>query len=117
MNYPTCNCDGPLRYSDNRHASDCPLAPDLKGWLFYPHDGELENGSRRADGSRARRRFLGRAPEVGLAAGRWQRNNDSAAVFLIQTTPVFSPQCRRSFARRQGNLRGAFFLRTLRIYG
>jgi hypothetical protein len=20
------------------------LAPDLKGWLFYPHDGELQNG-------------------------------------------------------------------------
>jgi hypothetical protein len=27
-----------------RHFIDCPLAPDVTGWLFYPHDGELENG-------------------------------------------------------------------------
>jgi hypothetical protein len=38
-----CDCD-PDEFGDGRHTPDCPFAPDITGWLFYPHDGELENG-------------------------------------------------------------------------
>jgi hypothetical protein len=41
---PACTCDGPAEFGDGRHEPDCLRAPDLAGWLFYPHDGELEDG-------------------------------------------------------------------------
>ena len=28
----------------HRHEEGCALAPDLTGWLRYPHDGGIENG-------------------------------------------------------------------------
>jgi hypothetical protein len=45
-----CTCEIPSDYNDpdrpeyDRHEPDCALAPDLTGWLWYEHDGELERG-------------------------------------------------------------------------
>jgi hypothetical protein len=48
---PGCTCDGPSEYNYpnnvayHRHGFECALAPNLNdGWLFYQHDGELEEG-------------------------------------------------------------------------
>jgi hypothetical protein len=45
-----CTCVLPSVYNDpdrpgyGRHEFECACAPNLEGWLFYPHDGELEGG-------------------------------------------------------------------------
>ena len=47
---PGCTCGCPHYYNDpdnpayDRHEFECNLAPDLEDWLFYEHDGELEEG-------------------------------------------------------------------------
>jgi hypothetical protein len=38
-----CTCVRPSEY-DDRHELGCALTTDLETWLFYDHDGELENG-------------------------------------------------------------------------
>jgi hypothetical protein len=38
-----CTCDA-LSGFDDQHTPECALMPDLRSWLFYPHDGELEDG-------------------------------------------------------------------------
>jgi hypothetical protein len=45
-----CTCEAPSEYNErgnpayDRHEINCKLAPDVEGWLWYPHDGELEEG-------------------------------------------------------------------------
>jgi hypothetical protein len=46
-----CSCQCPSEYNvpenpraDDRHEVYCALTPDLDNWLFYAHDGELEQG-------------------------------------------------------------------------
>ena len=45
-----CTCENKSDYNHkentdmHRHEKGCALAPDLTGWLRYPHDGGLENG-------------------------------------------------------------------------
>jgi len=45
-----CTCENKSDYNHkentdmHRHEEGCALAPDLTGWLRYPHDGGLENG-------------------------------------------------------------------------
>jgi hypothetical protein len=47
---PGCTCEAPSEFnrrenpSYDRHEPECALAPDVKGWLWYPHDGELDRG-------------------------------------------------------------------------
>ena len=47
---PGCTCDYPSEYNSetdpdhDRHELGCDLAPDVTGWNWYPHDGELEGG-------------------------------------------------------------------------
>jgi len=47
---PGCTCNAPSEYNNednvsiHRHEEECALAPNLEGWLWYPHDGEIENG-------------------------------------------------------------------------
>ena len=39
-----CTCVG-SEYRDDRHTLECLCAPEIPNhWLWYPHDGELENG-------------------------------------------------------------------------
>jgi hypothetical protein len=44
----TCKKKSDYNHKENtdmhRHEEGCALAPDLTGWLRYPHDGGLENG-------------------------------------------------------------------------
>jgi len=55
MNTQRCTCRRVSEFNKNqgrtaafvpyeRHELECALSPDLDDWLFYPHDGELENG-------------------------------------------------------------------------
>lgn len=44
-----CTCESISEYNSedpiyDRHEPECALSPNLDGWLWYPHDGELENG-------------------------------------------------------------------------
>ena len=45
-----CTCENKSDYNHKentdvrRHKEGCALAPDLTGWLRYPHDRGLENG-------------------------------------------------------------------------
>jgi hypothetical protein len=43
-----CTCEHPSEYNDggsyDRHEITCALAPNISDWLWYAHDGELENG-------------------------------------------------------------------------
>jgi hypothetical protein len=62
---PTCcTCEFPSDHNDpenpayDRHEPDCDLSPDLTGWLFYEHDGELENGGVWVHPTDKRRIFL-----------------------------------------------------------
>ena len=43
MKEKKCTCEEPSEF-DDRHEIDCDLIPDLRGWFWYPHDGEIENG-------------------------------------------------------------------------
>ena len=38
-----CTCVGPKAFDDH-HEIACDLIPDLGACLWYPHDGEIEDG-------------------------------------------------------------------------
>jgi hypothetical protein len=49
LRLPGCTCEDLSEYNEgdprhDRHLFNCALVPDMDGWLWYPHDGELENG-------------------------------------------------------------------------
>jgi hypothetical protein len=44
-----CTCDAPSEYNSprskwNRHLPECAKSPDLEGFLWYAHSGEIEGG-------------------------------------------------------------------------
>ena len=42
-----CTCEGSEYDAGDkwdRHTPECALSPDTTGWLWYPHDGEIEDG-------------------------------------------------------------------------
>ena len=46
-----CTCEDPSEFNGegdpayDRHERWCDLAPDLSGWLWFPHDGELRTAA------------------------------------------------------------------------